>query len=107
MFAVIFRYSPFCNLILRFVYFVFTYFVLSLPNVANFISCSFAPLRLSFFASASVIYILCDSESKRSRVRALQEWFEFLIYVVAVCINTISSEEIMTFSSIWVSILDM
>ena len=57
--------------------------------------------HISLSASFSVIYVLWDPESKSSLVSSLRELFGFFTWVVAVCIRTISPEEISTFSSTW------
>ena len=69
------------------------------PKVASLISCSPVFFSFNFSARFSVMYVLCDPESNKSRIVSLLVLSGFLTSVVAVCMRTNSLDDIRAFSS--------
>ena len=69
------------------------------PKVASLISYSPVCFSFNFFARFSVIYVLCDPESNKSRIVSLLVLSGFLTSVVVVCMRTNSPDDIRAFSS--------
>ena len=94
----VYRYCPFVNFTHNFVFMVFIVFGLSLPNVTNLISCSFSTLRFSFSTNFP-LYKFSGIQNLRAVLFVLYENCLNFTCVDAICIRTISFEEIRTFSS--------